>query len=104
MMAIEMKAKLATGLLLLAALAPAPAAADCQCRANGTTYHHGEIACLKLPSGDQLARCDMVLNNSSWKKLSDGCPQASLARPQGPPLSLPASGSERGDALWGSAG
>ncbi|WP_197716862.1 hypothetical protein [Mesorhizobium sp. DCY119] len=54
------------------------ALADCQCLANGKVYHHGELACLKLPNGNQLARCDMVLNNSAWKKVSDGCPQAEL--------------------------
>jgi hypothetical protein len=60
------------------------ALADCQCIANGKVYHHGELACLKLPSGNQLARCDMVLNNSAWKKVSDGCPQAELSVPSEP--------------------
>ncbi len=52
------------------------ALADCECRANGRLYRHGELACLRLPTGDQLARCDMVLNNSAWKKVRDGCPEA----------------------------
>jgi hypothetical protein len=33
--------------------------------------------CLKTPSGPRLARCEKVLNNSSWKFLPDACPQAS---------------------------
>lgn len=68
----------ACSLIVLVALASAeaPALADCQCLANGKTFHHGEVACLSLPTGKLLARCDMVLNNSSWQKLQDGCPEA----------------------------
>jgi hypothetical protein len=51
-----------------------PAQADCQCVAAGKRYHLGEIACISLPEGDRLARCSMVLNNSSWMKLHDSCP------------------------------
>ena len=68
---------IAVGLVVLGAstFGQAPAAADCKCLANGRIFHHGEIACLSLPNGKQLAQCDMVLNNSSWKKLQDGCPE-----------------------------
>lgn len=59
------------------------ALADCKCRANGRLYGHGELACLRLTTGDQLARCDKVLNNPSWKKLRDGCPEA-IVRDNGP--------------------
>jgi hypothetical protein len=54
--------------------------ADCKCIANGRTFHHGEIACLRLPSGPQLAQCGMVLNNSSWIKIQDGCPLAETGK------------------------
>jgi len=72
---------ISSSLLAVAMLAASPgfAVADCQCLANGRKYHHGEIACLKLPNGSHLARCDMVLNNSAWMKISDGCPEASAA-------------------------
>lgn len=50
--------------------------AECQCLANGQTFEQGQVACLMLPSGSQLARCEMVLNNSSRTKIQDGCPQA----------------------------
>ena len=75
-----MKAVLAGLLVCGAALTSAPrdALADCECRANGQTFKQGEVVCLKLPSGAQLARCEMVLNNSSWKKISDGCPQTAV--------------------------
>jgi hypothetical protein len=63
----------ALGLLLAIA---APAQADCQCVAEGKRFHLGEVACLSLPQGRQLARCSMVLNNSSWTKLEDSCPLA----------------------------
>jgi hypothetical protein len=54
----------------------APAQADCQCVAAGTRYQLGEVACLRLPEGERLARCSMVLNNSSWTKVEDACPLA----------------------------
>lgn len=54
----------------------APAFADCQCLANGTAYKEGDVACLRLPTGDIMARCGKVLNNTSWSKVSDGCPEA----------------------------
>ena len=54
----------------------APAAADCQCLANGTAYKEGDVACLRLPTGDIMARCSKVLNNTSWSKVGDGCPEA----------------------------
>lgn len=73
-----MKALIGSCLITLAALAASqvPAAADCQCRANGRQFQQGQLACLKLPDGTQLARCGMELNNSSWKKVQDGCPSA----------------------------
>ena len=73
-----MKALTGSCLIAFAALAASqgPAAADCQCRANGRQFEQGQLACLKLPGGTQLARCGMELNNSSWKKVQDGCPSA----------------------------
>jgi hypothetical protein len=71
-----MKAAMAIGLFFPAFLWTPQVMADCKCVANGRAFHHGEIACLRLPSGPQLAQCGMVLNNSSWIKLQDGCPLA----------------------------
>jgi hypothetical protein len=81
-----MKAALALSLLAVALL-PSPAGADCICRAKGRIFHHGDVACLALPSGPQLARCGMVLNNSAWIKLQDGCPVTRLSPPAEPRLS-----------------
>ena len=52
------------------------AVAKCQCRANGRTFEQGELTCLRLPSGNTLAQCGMSLNNSSWKIIGVGCPEA----------------------------
>ncbi|MBY8915592.1 hypothetical protein KUG85_01385 [Nitratireductor sp. L1-7-SE] len=52
-------------------------AAECQCRANGSAFRQGETTCLALPDGPRLARCEMVLNNSSWKILDQACLQTS---------------------------
>ena len=67
---------MASCVLVCAVLSAMSARADCQCLANGHTFHHGELTCLQLPSGPELAQCDMVLNISSWKKIQDGCPEA----------------------------
>ncbi len=61
---------LATTLCLPVAASAAP---ECQCRANGKTFAQGETACLAMPDGPRLARCEMVLNNSSWKVLDRPC-------------------------------
>ena len=49
----------------LAALAAAPAWADCTCRAHGRDFGLGRTICLSTASGNRLATCDMVLNNTS---------------------------------------
>jgi len=75
--------------LLLAALMGAPTAhagSDCTCRAkDGITAREGETVCIATPSGRQMARCEKVLNNTSWRLLKTPCPSASL---DAPPLSL----------------
>lgn len=57
---------------------PAMAGPNCTCRANGTKFEIGDIACITLPSGSKLAQCEMVLNNTSWKMLGGSCPTAGL--------------------------
>lgn len=49
---------------------------NCSCMANGQSYKLGEIACFNLPGGQKRARCDRVLNNTSWTFLDGGCPSA----------------------------
>ena len=82
--------------MLLAALASlmvfggadAWAGANCTCRGPGVEATLGETVCLKTPSGFRLARCEMVLNNTSWKFLPDACPQASRAVPSHSALAM----------------
>lgn len=70
---------LAVALLLAPTL---PAVADCKCIANGRSFEQGETTCIRLSSGSYTARCEKVLNNSSWKRVSDDCSDMSrLDRP-----------------------
>ena len=52
----------------------APASAECTCRAKDVVANEGEVVCLNTPLGQRLARCDKVLNNSSWTFLQGTCP------------------------------
>ncbi|RWM14474.1 MAG: hypothetical protein E5X53_26485 [Mesorhizobium sp.] len=73
------------------ALAATPAFADPECLANGKAFQIGQVACLTLSGRSHLARCDMVLNNTSWTKIRDECPRTTLA-PSATPISTPESG------------
>ena len=69
--------KLVLALLFLSALAsPALAGQECRCRYLGREFEHGALVCITLDGRSKLARCDMLLNNSSWTFLRDGCPTA----------------------------
>jgi hypothetical protein len=70
----------------LLALTTSPAFSECICRYNGGEVMHGQTACLVTAKGRELARCDKVLNISSWKFLGRPCPTASN---DAPPISLP---------------
>ncbi|WP_420409539.1 hypothetical protein [Hoeflea sp.] len=71
--------------LLAATFAAAPGAwagEECECVGNGKRVKEGGVICLQIGSSDRyLARCERNLNNTSWKKISDGCPTAS-SKPQ----------------------
>jgi len=71
-------------LAALSVLAAMPARADCTCRAHGRDFDLGRTICLSTPSGNRLAICDMVLNNTSWKISANPCTEAS-ARPRPTP-------------------
>ncbi|MDX8451416.1 hypothetical protein RFM98_01465 [Mesorhizobium sp. VK9D] len=59
--------------LALALAVPAPLLAAPTCLANGKSFNVGETACLTLAGESHLARCDMVLNNTSWTRIKDEC-------------------------------
>ena len=68
-----------TVIVAMAVLAhPALSADNCSCRGNGEDIPEGQTVCLKTASGVKLARCQRVLNNTSWKILDKDCPTASL--------------------------
>jgi len=70
--------RMLAALIFAGALVPASmAAADCTCRGrDGLAFQLGEMVCLNTASGPRLARCEMVLNNSSWKVTGESCPTA----------------------------
>jgi hypothetical protein len=61
---------------LLAVLSP-PALAEgeqgCRCVYDGGEVTQGQTACIRTAQGFMLARCEMVLNNTSWKFLGKPC-------------------------------
>jgi hypothetical protein len=46
---------------------------NCRCLYDGGRAEQGKTVCIKTAEGYQLARCEMVLNNSSWKFLDKPC-------------------------------
>ncbi|MGX7873182.1 hypothetical protein ACVDG5_010655 [Mesorhizobium sp. ORM6] len=77
--------------LAFAMAATVPAFAAPECLANGKSYPVGQVACLTVADQSHLARCDMVLNNTSWTTIDDHCPENTQApHPQVSPISTPA--------------
>jgi hypothetical protein len=74
---------------------PASVATSFQCRANGQLFPAGGFACLTISGKRQLARCDAVLNNSSWTMVQEGCPGGPLPEM----TATPKDGSSLKDAL-----
>jgi hypothetical protein len=70
---------IATLSLAVAAASVAAAHPDlrCTCRnRDGTKYELGQTACIRVGGASYLARCEMELNVTTWRKLRDGCPEA----------------------------
>lgn len=58
-----------------------PALATCTCIYKNGTAKEGETACIWTAEGNSLARCEKVLNTTSWKLLGESCPsEQSLKR------------------------
>jgi hypothetical protein len=61
-------------------VSPAVAGQDCECLGNGKRIKEGSVICLQIGSSQRyLARCERNLNNTSWKKISDGCPVSQMS-------------------------
>jgi len=43
------------------------------CRSGGSVYQLGVTVCMNTHLGVQLARCDLVLNNTSWVPIGVPC-------------------------------
>ena len=69
---------------LLAFHGPAFAGPECTCRHEGGDVAEGQTACIKSPNGMKMARCEKVLNNTSWKILDTPCPYSQVK-----PLEIP---------------
>lgn len=68
---------------------PAFAGQDCECLGNGKRVKEGSVVCLQIGSSQRyLARCERNLNNTSWKKITDGCPVSQLPGASSPGMSV----------------
>lgn len=48
---------------------------DCFCtNSTGKRIELGQTSCLTIGSLKVLARCSMSLNNPTWRRISNGCP------------------------------
>ena len=56
-------------------------AIPCRCRFQGTAYRLGDTVCMSTPLGVQFARCDLILNNTSWIPTGEPCPMSRLNTP-----------------------
>ncbi|MBZ9987168.1 hypothetical protein LB572_08665 [Mesorhizobium sp. BH1-1-5] len=77
--------------LALALAAPTSSLAAPTCLANGNSFNVGQTACLTLDGESHLARCDMVLNNTSWTRIKDECP-GEAPKPHPTSISTPTPG------------
>lgn len=57
----------------------------CECRHKGGKVRLGAQICQSINGRSVTLRCELVLNNTSWKKVADGCDVADGSTPR--PLS-----------------
>ena len=53
-------------------------AIPCRCRFQGNAYRLGDTVCMSTPLGVQFARCDLILNNTSWIPTGAPCTMSRL--------------------------
>jgi hypothetical protein len=68
---------------LLTSSAGAHMTHPCPCRHTAGVAQPGEVACVDVYGRRTLARCEMVLNNSSWRFLGTPCAVTAKIEPQG---------------------
>jgi hypothetical protein len=77
---------LAAAAMVAGTVSAAPPDRRCTCRnRDGAKYELGQVACIRIGDSAYMARCEMNLNVTTWKKLRDGCPTAEIT-----PVSAPA--------------
>ena len=69
---------LAAALLVSPTFAWAGPDGGCTCRYKGGDVAEGDTICMKTANGSEMAMCDRVLNNTSWKFLGVPCPSAAV--------------------------
>ena len=55
-------------------------AIPCRCRFQGSAFRLGDTVCMNTHLGVQLARCDLVLNNTSWVPIGTPCTMSGIPR------------------------
>ena len=50
--------------------------AECTCKYKERDIPEGTTICMQTPNGAQMAKCEKVLNNTSWKFTNAVCPTA----------------------------
>jgi hypothetical protein len=71
--------------LVLCAIFPLTALGhSCRCLYGGGLVAQGETVCIKTAKGYRLARCEMFLNNSTWKFLDQPCDRLQSQNSTGP--------------------
>jgi hypothetical protein len=69
-----MKFSLAIALTFSMLASVVEAGENCTCRARDVEAREGQTVCVRTPNGSQMARCEKVLNNTSWRFLGTPCP------------------------------
>ena len=83
------RATLAMATATLAMATATPVLAAQECLANGKSFQVGQVTCLTIANESHLARCDMVLNNTSWTNIHDDCPGNAPPPPHPTSISTP---------------
>lgn len=78
-----MKISLLTTLALCTLATAVEAGENCTCRARNVEAQEGQTVCVRTPNGSQMARCEKVLNNTSWRFLGTPCPVSENQPDQG---------------------
>ena len=73
-----MKIGFLIALSLCAVTTAAQAGENCTCRASNVEAREGQTVCVRTPNGNQMARCEKVLNNTSWRFLGTPCPISTI--------------------------